>query len=78
MSKSEDFCSLNVYPIYLPIFESGHVSRLYFIHGWQSSRGANWEHQQAERLGIEVVYLEPLAVNLLGRAVDKKGVYYKK
>lgn len=44
---------------YLPIFESGNVSILYFIHGWESSEGANWEHRQAERLGMKIVYLEP-------------------
>lgn len=43
---------------YLPIFESGHVSCLYFIHGWKSSEGARWEHMQAERLGIKIEYLE--------------------
>lgn len=43
---------------YLPVFESGLVRKLYFIHGWESSFGARWENEQAERLGIEVKYLE--------------------
>lgn len=43
---------------YLPIFESGKVKTLYFIKGWESSYGSNWEHNQAKRLGIEVVYLD--------------------
>ncbi|MHB9020041.1 MAG: hypothetical protein ACYC3G_04230 [Minisyncoccota bacterium] len=42
---------------YLPIFESGLVKRFYFIRGWESSLGATWEHTQAKRLGIEIVYL---------------------
>lgn len=42
---------------YLPIFESHQVSTFYFIPDWQSSHGATWEHEQAERLGIEIVYL---------------------
>ena len=42
---------------YLPIFESGKVTTLYFIKGWESSYGANWEHEQAIRLGINIVYL---------------------
>lgn len=42
---------------YLPIFESGFIKRLYFIRGWESSLGATWEHAQAKRLGIEIVYL---------------------
>jgi hypothetical protein len=43
---------------YRPIFVSRHVSRLYFIHDWQSSEGANWEHALGQRLGIEIMYLE--------------------
>lgn len=42
---------------YLPIFESGKVKTLYFIKGWETSYGANWEHNQAKRLGIDIVYL---------------------
>lgn len=44
---------------YLPIFSSGHVARLYFIHGWDTSTGAVWEHQQAQQRGLEIIYLEP-------------------
>ena len=42
---------------YLPIFESGLVKKFFFIRGWESSMGAKWEHEQAKRLGIEIVYL---------------------
>ena len=42
---------------YLPIFESGLVKKLYFMKDWQSSKGSNWEHEQAKRLGIEIEYL---------------------
>ncbi len=42
---------------YLPIFESGLIKRLYFIPRWETSFGASWEHEQAIRLGIEIVYL---------------------
>jgi len=42
---------------YLPIFESGLVKKFYFIRGWESSLGATWEHTQAKRLGIEIIYL---------------------
>lgn len=42
---------------YLPLFESGLVDTLYFIPGWESSKGARWEHAQAKRLGITIVYL---------------------
>jgi len=42
---------------YLPIFEKHLVDRLYFLPDWQSSTGARWEHQQASRLGLEIMYL---------------------
>ncbi len=42
---------------YGTIFESGFISRLFFIHGWESSHGATWERKKALELGIEVVDL---------------------
>ncbi len=42
---------------YLPIFESGVVTKFYFIPNWESSSGANWEHEKAKELGIEINYL---------------------
>lgn len=42
---------------YLPIIESGLISKFYFMNGWESSHGANWEYKEAQRLGIPVIYL---------------------
>lgn len=42
---------------HLPIFESGKIKALYFMKGWESSKGSNWEHDEAKRLGIEIFYL---------------------
>jgi hypothetical protein len=42
---------------YLPIFNIGHISSFYFMPGWESSNGANWEHERAKELGIEIIYL---------------------
>jgi hypothetical protein len=42
---------------YQPLFESGNIDAFYFMPNWQTSRGANWEHREAERLGIKIVYL---------------------
>lgn len=43
---------------YLPILSSGKVTTLYFIPGWETSKGATWEHEMALRLGITIVYLK--------------------
>jgi len=52
---------------YLPIFKSGFITRLCFIHNWQSSYGTRWEHDRALELGLERKYfkenLESLAVH---------------
>ncbi len=45
---------------YLPIFEARLVSTLFFLDNWQTSAGATWEHEQARRLKLEIVYLPEL------------------
>ncbi len=42
---------------YLPIFEMGFIKLLLFLPGWEGSVGSRWEHEQAKRLGIPVLYL---------------------
>ncbi len=42
---------------YLPIFRSGIIKELYFLHDWESSFGANWEYARAMELNIPVVIL---------------------
>jgi hypothetical protein len=42
---------------FLPLFESGAFTTVYFLPGWESSRGASWEHEQAKQLGINIKYL---------------------
>lgn len=42
---------------YYPVFKSGHIKKLYFMPGWENSKGAVWEHDIAKELGIEIVYL---------------------
>lgn len=39
---------------YEPLFMCGKITTLYFIPGWESSRGANWEYKKAEELGIAI------------------------
>ena len=42
---------------YQPLFEAYLIKTLYFLPSWQDSAGATWEHEQALRLNIEIVYL---------------------
>jgi hypothetical protein len=43
---------------YGPIFHSGKISRFYFMPNWKTSKGAEWEHEKAKELGIEIIYLD--------------------
>lgn len=58
------YCMPILEEFYQPIFESGKIKKLPFIPGWESSFGATWEHQQAERLGIEIIHLPENWVNV--------------
>lgn len=42
---------------YEPIFRLGKITTLFFVPGWESSKGANWEYQKAQELGIEIKLL---------------------
>jgi hypothetical protein len=42
---------------HLPILQSGRIHEMYFMIGWEDSTGARWYHDQAEKLGIRIVYL---------------------
>lgn len=46
-----------LHDFYLPLFEKGLIQKLYFLRNWEASEGARWEHQQAERLGMEIIHL---------------------
>ncbi len=41
-----------LYDFYLPLFQSGLISKLYFMPNWYDSIGASWELAQAVRLQI--------------------------
>lgn len=41
---------------YLPLFESGLIKMMFFMKNWDTSNGASWEHREAKRLGIKIVY----------------------
>lgn len=42
---------------YDPVFLSRKIKTMYFISGWESSKGATWEHNRAKELGLKIVYL---------------------
>ena len=53
-THSEESNRQVVYKFYIHIFNSGLIKKLYFIHGWESSQGAKWEHEQGIQLGLEI------------------------
>lgn len=44
---------------YLPLFQSGKVKTFKFLPGWQSSKGAKWEHKTIKQLKYKIIHLEP-------------------
>lgn len=50
------YCMLTLEVVYKRIFESGKIKKVYFIPGYESSRGSCWEKDEAARLGIEIAY----------------------
>jgi hypothetical protein len=42
---------------YRPIIESGHITEMRFLPGWQTSVGATWERKLAMENGIRIVDL---------------------
>lgn len=55
LSKDEYFADV-LTEFYFPLFKLGYINELYFLPDWQTSRGATWEHEQAQKLGIKIVY----------------------
>ena len=43
--------------IYEPLFKTGKITTTYFIHGWETSLGTRWEHEQSKRRGMTIKYL---------------------
>ncbi len=51
------YCMALLEDFYEPVFSSGYIKTLHFIHGHESSQGARWEHEGCSRWGIERRYL---------------------
>jgi hypothetical protein len=63
------YCMPILNDFYYPIFSSKKIKKVNFIHGWQSSFGASWEHKLCEELGIQREYL---SAELSQKALDKE------
>lgn len=58
MNPSEIHCIPILENFYRPIFSSGKVSTIHFIHGWESSYGSRWEHDFCKKnTAIKIEYL---------------------
>ena len=42
---------------YEPLFRSGKIKVLYFVPGWEQSKGALKEHEMGQELSMEIIYL---------------------
>lgn len=42
---------------YEPLFMLGKIDTFYFVPGWESSNGANWEYKKAKELGFGIKIL---------------------
>jgi hypothetical protein len=61
-----EYCTPILDDFYERIFLSGRITTLHFIHGWKSSKGARWEHDNCDRWGIQRKYLpESLSKRIL-------------
>ncbi len=58
-NPTEKYCLPILEDFYEPIFSSGRIAALNFIHGWESSFGAKWEHDNCERWNMVKRYLGP-------------------
>jgi hypothetical protein len=54
---TEKYCMPILYEFYDRVFSTGKVKGLHFIHGWESSYGAKWEHDYCVRWSIDCHYL---------------------
>ncbi len=42
---------------FMPFFQSGKIAEIIFMKNWQTSTGARWEHEIAQKLGIKIRFL---------------------
>lgn len=52
-NPTEEYCDEVLTDVYELLMQSGHVRGVYFLPDWQTSRGARWEREAGERMGLE-------------------------
>ncbi|MDQ5893418.1 MAG: hypothetical protein QG640_430 [Patescibacteria group bacterium] len=58
MNQNEIHCIPILENFYKPLFSSGRIAVVHFIHGWESSFGSRWEHDFCKKnTGIRIEYL---------------------
>lgn len=73
-NPKENYCVPVLEEFYEGIFSSGKVEALHFIHGYESSRGACWEHNNCNRWGIKRVYLNQNVSKILLERINNKKI----
>lgn len=55
--KAKEYCWPIIEEFYGPLFDTGLFSTFHFLHGYESSTGARWEHDQCLKRGFAIDYL---------------------
>ena len=71
-NDKNSYCTPILDDFYHACFHSGKITKVHFIHGWESSFGSRWEHDLCEKLGIEINYLSP---EFSHKALKRKSKY---
>lgn len=57
-NPSAEYCEPILTEFYLPLLESNRIRRAWFLPGWETSKGATWEHGECRARGIDIRYLD--------------------
>lgn len=53
-NPDSEYCNHVLTDVYETLLASGYIQGVYFIPGWDTSRGARWEREAAERFNIAI------------------------
>lgn len=69
--KNSGYCWPILDEIYLPLFESNLIGRLFFLPGWENSIGTCWE--RARGLSLKL-HIEPYPESLYRKIIESHGL----